>query len=346
MSEPEREDGYTTDSLDAFRPQWSECVGTFADTFAQSSRENEETHYRKHCVVGREWDQDVSITDYRDKATRHLNNVSDESVIELCQAEDFAVVKYDLETGELGIARRDDGSIKTFFRPADHSYVTRKVTAGIWGEPDIVGGFEEQPASFEFSNTETQLYYQRLEALALELGPQSHSLALAFSEGEPIARDLFSFLGRLGEYRFVAFELQRSILTEEQDEAIFNLQKKITMATASFEAIERYRANELVDLTKESLENALTSQEGLWTTANDLIKSTDQLECSLNDRRALGYALLQLKVLQIHGRLTELDVFPFEQRLKRSDIYFRNALFSLNPLYGNNITNEIQSTIV
>lgn len=346
MSEPEREEIYATDSLDAFRPRWSGCVGTFADTFAQSSRENEETHYRKHCVVGREWEQDVSLTDYRNKATRHLNNVSDESVIELCQAEDLAVVKYDLETGELGIARRDDGSIKTFFRPGDHWYVTRKVTAGLWGEPDIVDGYVEQPASFEFSNAETRMHYQRLEDIALEIVPQSHALVLSFSEGDPIAGELFSFLARLGEYRFVAFELQRSIMTEEQDVAIFSLQKKIAIATVSFEALERYRESELVGLTEECFENSLISQEELWPTANDLIKSSDQLECSLIDRRALGYAMLQLRVLQIHGRLTALDLFSFEQRLKRNDIYFRSAMFSLNPLFGNGLTNEIRSTIL
>lgn len=332
---------------DSFVPRWSECVGIFNETDSLSRRENEQTHYRKHVVIGNEWRERLTSSEYLDKAVLHLNDLSAESVIELCQTEDFAVVKYNLETGELGIARRADGTIKTFFRPNDISYILRKLNAGLWGEPDIVDGFDMQPIVSDFADDAQKLYYyERLEALALELPAQAHSTVLTFAVGQPSPSDIFSLIGRLGEYRFVSFELQKAILTEAQEKAVYALRKKISIAVASFEALEQYKSEALIQAVEVGLDSAITAQEKLWQQATNLIVNSDQLEESLTTRQSLGYALLELKILRIHQRLSQLNLTAYQQRLKKSDVYFRDAKQQLFAVFGNNDIQEIYSKIV
>lgn len=332
---------------ESFAPRWSECVGIFNETESLSRRENEETHYRKHAVLGNEWRERLTPANYREKAASHLNNLSADSVIELCQAEDFAVVKYDLETGELGIARRADGTIKTFFRPNDISYILRKVNAGLWGEPDIVDGFETQTIVSDFDDDAQKFYfYERLEALSLELPAQAHSIILAFANEQPSPTEVFSLVERLGEYRFVSFELQRTILTNAQEKAIYALRKKISVAVASFEALEHYKSGDFIQAIEVGLDRAVVRQEELWHQAKQLIVNSDQLEDSLAERQSLSYALLELKILQIQHRISRLDLTIYHQRLKKSDIYFRDAKQRLFQSFGTREADEIYSKIV
>lgn len=347
----ELDDEIEQDDIDvlseSFAPRWSECVGMFNETDSLSRRENEQTHHRKHAVIGNEWRERLTLSEYLEKAVFHLNDLSADSVIELCQTEDFAVVKYNLETGELGIARRADGTIKTFFRPNDISYILRKLNAGLWGEPDIVDGFETQPLVSDFADDAEKLYlYERLEALALELPAQAHSIVLTFTVGQPSPSDIFSLVGRLGEYRFVSFELQKAILTEAQEKAVYALRKKISIAAASFEALEKYKSEDFIQAVEVGLDRAITAQEELWHQASQLVINSDQLEESLTARQSLGYALLELKILQIQHRLSELDLTVYQQRLKKSDIYFRDAKQHLFAAFGNNEVQEIYSKII
>lgn len=325
----------TTDDLSRFAPQWSGCAGLFNEADRISSRENEELHYRKHAVVAREWGTEISLNQYRSLATQHLNSLDAEHVIEFCQTEDQAVVKYNLETGELGIARGDDGAIKTFFRPGDVAYILRKVIAGAWGEPSLADGFETAELSFGILDDPATTYlFGRLESLAIELPSQAHAVVAAFADGNAIADELLILLGRLGEYRYCVFELQRRVLTESQAQILFAHRKKITAAAASFEALERYRALELMDAIVAGLETCVAAQQLLWRDAVALIGNGAEFEDALDRRQILGYAVLELKVLQLHRRLVELDLGAHEYRLRRSDIHLRSAFYQLAVRFG------------
>jgi hypothetical protein len=313
-----------------FAPQWSGCTGLFNDTDSVSSRESEELHYRKHAVVGREWETEISLGEYRSLATQHLNSVDADHVIELCQTEDLAVVKYNLESGELGIARGDDGAIKTFFRPRDVAYVLRKVDAGAWGEPALADGFETSELSHAVSDDAHIAYLcARLDNLAIELPSQAHLVVAGFAEGSSVINEILSMLARLGEYRFCVFELHRRVLTEAQAEILFARRKKIVSAAASFEALERYRARDLTNAIAADLETAIAAQELLWRDAPALIGNGDEFEDALDRRQMLGYALLEVKVLQLHRRMLDLDVMAYEYRARKSDIYLRSAFYQL-----------------
>jgi hypothetical protein len=313
-----------------FTPRWSDCSGVFNEGMGLSRRENEEAHYQKHVVVGKEWDQELALSDYRSKAAQHLNDLDAERVIELCQAEDMAVVKYNVDSGELGIARRDDGAIKTFFRPDDASYVLRKLDAGIWGEPGIIDGFQIDVRTADFDDDDQKFYlFERLQALAFVLPSQAHSVVIGFTEENPPINEVLLLLARLGEYRFVVFELQRRILTEAQENVVFSLRKKIVGACASFEALERYRPSELTQAIKAGLESAINKQEILWHQATSLITDLEQFDCSLSERQLVGYVILELKILQIHQRMLNLDLIPYEYVLRKSDLYLRNHFYQL-----------------
>jgi hypothetical protein len=313
-----------------FVPRWTGCTGLFNEADGGNRRENEEVHYRKHAVIGREWEAQISISEYRSLATRHLNSVDADHVIELCQTEDLAVVKYNLESGELGIARGDDGTIKTFFRPRDVAYVLRKVDAGAWGEPALADGFETSELSLAISDDAHIAYlFARFEHLAIELPAHAHLVVAGFAEGSSVASEMLSMLARLGEYRFCVFELQRRVLTEAQAEILFARRKKIVGATASFEALERYRARELTEAIAADLETSIAAQELLWRDAATLIGNGDEFEDALDRRQILGYALLELRVLQLHRRLLELDIQAYEYRVSKSDIHLRSVFYQL-----------------
>lgn len=318
------------DTSNTFAPLWSECIGIFNEGDGLDSRENEEAHFRKHAVLGREWGHGLSLTDYRARAKEHLNNVVENEVIELCQAEDLAVVKYNLDTGDLGIARRDDGTIKTFFRPNDLHYVIRKVENGIWGNPGIAEGFDIGPQAPDFTDDPDKSYlFARLQALALELPVQAHLIIEGFAEGNPPTDDLMSLLARLAECRFAAFELRRRILTEEQEDIVFSLRKKITIASASFEALERYRGQELTELIESGLNMRVNAQAELWPHADAVISDVDEFESSLDERQSVGFILMELRILQLNGRMRDLKFATYEYRLRKSDVYLRKFFYPL-----------------
>ncbi|MGD0207501.1 MAG: hypothetical protein ABSC89_07850 [Verrucomicrobiota bacterium] len=318
------------ESAQPFAPYWSGCSGVFNEGNASSSVENERIHHNKHAVIGREWGRDMSLTEYRARATEHLNSLEPEKIVELCQVDDLAVVKYNLDTGEVGIVRRDDGLIKTFFRPNDVHYLLRKVDSGLWGEPAIADGFESSVQSSDFADDPQNFYlFGRLEELALELPNQAHEMVAAFAETTSNAHDLVLLLAHLGEFRFIIFEFQRRILTEAQSDSVFSLRKKIIGAVASFEGLERYRSEQLIDSVKRNLENEIKKQEDWWSQAATLITNLDELENSLIERETIGYAMLELRVLQLHRRMLGIDLIPFDCRLQKSDINLRGIFYQL-----------------
>lgn len=313
----------------SYTPRWSGCAGWFSEGGEKDSRKNGDAHFHKHVVIGREWDEIGSPEEYLTRAAQHLDDLNEEAVLEFCQRDDLAVVKYNLDTGELGIARRDDGLIKTFFRPNDIYYILRKVDAGYWGEPDIVDGYEHDVSLAGITGDSQKTYlFDRLEALALELPPQALAIVATVAEGED-PNHLGLLLARFGECRFLVFELLRRILTEEQSDHVFSLRKKIVGAVASFEAVERYRSEQLIEWTKASLDTQTSKQESLWREATESLDSPEEFENSLAERELIGYALLELKILQLHGRMLPIDLTIYEQRVRRSDITLRSIFYHL-----------------
>ena len=332
MTEPDDPEEITAseESEQRFTPRWAGSNGEFNESDALSRGANERVHYLKHAVVGREWQREMSRAEYSTLATQHLNNIDSEKVIELCQGEDLVVVKYNLDTGELGIARRDDGLTKTFFRPNDVHYVLRKVDAGLWGDPGIAEGFESTAQMADFSDDPQKLHLlERLEALALELPSQAHAVVAEFGEGTTSGIGLLLMLARLGEYRFAIFELQRRIMTEAQNDAVFALRRKIIGAVATIEGLERYRSQELIESIKFGLDEGLENQERLWGQETELITDLDEFESSLTDRESLGYAILELRVLQLHQRILGLELVSYEHRLSKCDIKLRGVFYQL-----------------
>ena len=324
-----------------YTPRWSECIGVFNEGVGLSNRENEETHYLKHVIVGREWDSQLTITEYRELATERINDINAETTIELCQTEDLAVVKYNIDTGEVGIARRDDGLIKTFFRPNDIHYILRKVDAGLWGEPDIADGFEFTSQASFTDDPHKRYLFERLEILALELPSQSNEVVMEFA-GENVDSDnLLLLISRLGEYRFIIFELQRRVLTEEQRNSVFVLRKIVTKAVASFEALEKYRSQNLIHFIKTGLMNALDFQEELWARSTDLILELDEFDSALIKRSLLGFAMTELRVLQLYRRMLDIDLLTNEQRLRKSDIFLKYLFYKLALRFNYRETNLV-----
>jgi hypothetical protein len=124
---------------------------------------------------------------------------------------------------------------------------------------------------------------------------------LNIAVGKSSPSDIFSLVGRLGEYRFVGFELQKAILTEAQEKAVYTLRKKISIA-ASFETLEQCKSEDFIQAVEVGLDRAITAQEDIWHQASQLIVNSDQREESLTARQSLGYVLLELKILQIQHR--------------------------------------------
>lgn len=331
IQEPNTRESVTEPEMidERFAPQWSECSGIFNDGNGLSSRENEELHYRKHATIGREWGCDLSLSEYRVRATEHLNSLDANSVVELCQIDDLAVVKYNIDTGDLGIARSNDGAIKTYFRPNDIQYVVRKVKNGAWAEPAAADGFEQIPDTLLKDDPESVYLFSRLEELAMELPSQAHEIVLAFTDGQVRPERVISLLAHLGEYRFCVFELQRRVLTEAQNDRMFSLRKQIVLATASFEALERYRSRELTEFVAAGVEDKLEVLHSLWREAQAVIRDVDEFEAALDERQLIGYAMLELKILHLHQRLLNLDVKAYENRLIKSDIYLRSIIYVL-----------------
>ena len=313
-----------------YRTRWSNCIGVFNDNETANSRMNEEIHFRKHAIIANEWERTIDLQTYRLMATEHLNSLDADNFVELCQADDLAVVKYNLLTGELGIARRDNGSIKTFFRPNDVGYVLRKVEAGLWGEPDIVDGLEERSNQSDFDDDPDKLVlFTNLESLAVYLPSLAHSVVLEFAEDTPPILNSMQLIAKLGEYHFTIFELNKHILTASQCEEVSKLQKKVVIAEASFEALIKHRSKELTKTLIDGFDKALKAQEELWQDAISLIGDTDQFENTIMERQLLGYSILELKLHQIHNHLTGIDVIQIEHRLLKSDLYFRKVFYQL-----------------
>jgi hypothetical protein len=325
-----------------FAPCWSGCSGVFNEGSATSSAENERIHHHKHAVVGREWGREMPITEYRDRATQHLNSLKAETIVELCQVDDLAVVKYNLDTGEVGIVRRNDGLIKTFFRPNDVNYVLRKVDSGFWGEPAIADGFVLSAQAPDFADDPQNFHlFGRLEELAMELPNQACEMVTAFAENTPSLRDMVLLLAHLGECRFIIFEFQRRILTEAQSDAVFALRKKIVGVVASFEGLERYRSLELTEAVKESLEIEVKKQEDWWAQATTLITDIDEFESSLSEREMVGYAMSELKILQLHQRMLGIDLILLELRLHKSDINLRSVFYQIATRFNHRETRRV-----
>lgn len=316
--------------LDEFVPRWTGCAGIFNQTDSLDSRQNEEDHFRKHAVLGKEWGYDLSLAEYRSNAVKHLNSLEASDVIELCQAEDLAVVKFNINSGDLGIARRVDGTIKTFFRPIDVQYVLRKVQNGQWASPEIVNGFGVNPDTDTMSSDPEQRYiFARLEALSLEVATQSHDVIEKFLESEASSENLSSLIARISECRFLSFELRRRVLSADQEDFAFALRKMVALASATIEGLERYRSSELVSAIKDGIDVRSKDQHELWVHAPELITDGEMFEIALDGRQAIAFILMELRILQFSGRLRDLELDTWEHHLRRSDIYLRMYFYFL-----------------
>lgn len=118
------------------RATWRRCAGRF--TGPGGGEPNASAHYRKHVLVQREWSQEqLDLRTYVARARDHLDR---DDVYEFVDLDSRAVAKFDLISGELGIANYDDGHIRTFFRPEDGPpYVERRLRRGEWIPHALLG---------------------------------------------------------------------------------------------------------------------------------------------------------------------------------------------------------------
>ena len=338
MEEPDEMDQIS----DEFVPRWTGCVGIFNQTENLDSRQNEEDHFRKHAVLGKEWGVGLSLTEYRSNAVKHLNSVEASDVVELCQAEDLAVVKFNINSGDLGIARRVDGTIKTFFRPADVQYVLRKVQSGHWGSPDIVNGFGLSPDADAMNSDPEQRYiFSRLEVLSVEVEKQSHDVIAGFLESDSSMEGLLPLIARLAECRFLSFELRRRVLSADQEEFAFTLRRRVAVANATIEGLERYRGVELLNAIRNGIDVRLKDLRKLWFEAPELISDGEMFEDALDSRQAVAFILMELRILQYGGRFRDLDLDSYEHHARRSDIYLRKHFYTLAKRFEHHESNLV-----
>jgi len=313
-----------------FIPRWEQCVEAFADESGLSSQENEQHHYLKHVVGGAEWIPELSLQEYCILAQQHLNTHDHETVIELCQVEDQSVVKYNLDTGELGIARRRDGKIKTFFRPGTFSYVVRKLEQGLWGNPDIVNGYtkEDNPVSFD-DDIEKVYLYNHLQSLALDLPETADMLLVNFTGRQLNPEKTILLLAHIAQCRFYSYELEQRILTEDQEDAVEELERIFLRAAVIFDVIERTDISLLTKSVQQGIEEKIRRNETLWKSADSLILESEDLETALMERDLIGFAMMELRIMQRYDHLPDFSLHLFSHRLRKSDIYLHQWLYPL-----------------
>lgn len=313
-----------------FSPRWKGCAGIFNPTDELESKDNEYLHYQKHVLTG-ELGEIISINDYRKKATGHLNGLNPDEIVEFCQADDKAVVKFNLSTGEIGVARRDKGTIKTFFLVKDFQYIINKLEKGDWGDPEIAEGFIEEDVETTFDDDpEKSFLYDRLSCLATELPIRADKILLSYIDsGNLDPEDLVVIIGQLAECQFVNYEIEQRILSQEQEKTIFALKKKFLKSEVTLEALERSNIMGVSQTIRNGINKVIELQEEFWAQAEKLVTDKDDLAIALSERDRVQFMMMGLKILRMHGRMKNVNLQPFEFRLRKSDINLQRNLYPL-----------------
>jgi len=314
------------DDWQAFKPRWAKCCGEFNRTDSLNGLQNLAFHHSKHVVTGNEWGKSFSVREYLDRAVHHLNSLADD-VIELTQLENNEVVKFNLATGEVGIARPRDGLIKTFFRPGEVDYVLRKLESGIWVGPQDFSDEAGDMASFDSHPEKAQLY-AILRTLVRGLPGLVQLNAQAF-EGNKVTAgvELLRILAKLGQGEFASCELQQRVLTEDQKVIVFDFCAELTRVESLLHKFEWRIGSSLVDVVETELRYLLEAQGNFWENADRVISSVEELELALERRGFLGFLMMELGVLKIDGMFDSLNLDFFKLLLLKSDIAFRVAFY-------------------
>jgi hypothetical protein len=312
-----------------FIPRWNGCLGRFNAAEGMSGEQNEQWHYYKHVKLGQEWGYEMTLAEYREKAKEHMNSNDSAFFLEFCQVEDLGVVKYNLDTGELGLARRDDGLIMTFFCPNDLAYIARKLENGLWGDPEIKDGWIEHVINTQFDDDEEKEYlYKRLAEIILVLPLRADQLFITFCEGEIDSDFLRDLLSDLGECRFLVHELYQRVMSADQEDIVHQLRKKIVRAEAVLETMEKSDLSFVNEVLVEAVDEIVALEEKFWR-KNDGITNSDDLDVSLHRKDRLGYLLKEIWILQMSYRLMEVNLQKINYRLRRNDLYCRRQLGQL-----------------
>lgn len=312
-----------------FRSRWAGCVGIFAPTKDLTSEKNEQIHYQKHAKMGYEWEIDLNIKQYREFAKEHLNTINQDCVLEFCQLEDKAVVKYNLATGDLGIATREGGRIKTFFRPNDFNYIQRKIIYGLWSDPLAEYGTCETIDADNFDDDpEKNFLFNKLMVLGAELPVLAEKLFIIFSQDYEIDGVLlYNLIGSLGEYRYLISELGQRYMSDDQENQVHEIRNILSRGLTVLEVLEKSDISLINMAISELIEEVVELQEKIWIEGFFKIENEDDLEMLLVSRDALGFFLQEIKIMQMRYRFLGIDLNTISYRIKKSDIYLRKSLY-------------------
>jgi hypothetical protein len=195
-------------------PQWSGCSGRFIHR--PDGIDEAIAHYEKHVLVQGEWtSKDMpSVATYVSTAAQTLDAL--ESIFEMWQPANHAVVKYDPANDLLAIGDLHGGDLRTFFRPGGSDYVLRKLRAGLWVPPPVLGCVahdaivDDAPLAALFSELERAIAEADVEArAAVAQGPTRMLAAVASNERVDFItrRVRTQYLTSLDEARLDAVEM-------------------------------------------------------------------------------------------------------------------------------------------
>lgn len=313
-----------------FIPKWKKCLGMFNGTDTLTSQENEQAHYRKHVELGKEWSDTMTLKEYRERAKKLLNSRKKSEVVEFCQVEDLAVVKCNLSTGELGIAKRDNGRIKTFFRPG-LNYVYRKLDSAQWGEPGIQDGFIDIGNTVGFDDDpEKEYLYRKLELLSISVPSLAENTVLLRTKTKTLPQtETIELLSGIGELRYYIYEIKQRILTEEQRTKVLQIHKECIRAEAAMEAIEKSHMIQTSTQITDILLKTFEDMQVILKESELYISSKEDLEDIVGKREKIGFALLGIRLFQIMNMIQGVQIKEIEFELKKRDLYFRKTFFKL-----------------
>jgi len=306
----------------------------FNENDSMTGDQNEQFHYQKHVVVGDEWGQKMSLAEYRTQAIHLLNNLDSEIILEFIQLEDRAVVKYNVQTGELAIARRDNGKIKTFYRPNDTFYLSRKLEKGEWADPLMNNDMACDILAVDFCDDPKKTYiYEKINLLNFSVSSLSQKLYLEFCDkGDIDIIGLYNLISDLGESRFLIHDIKQRVMSEDQEKAIHDIRKNLIGPAVILEVLEKINPSIVYDAVNEVLEKEASFQEKYWPTAAENIVTADDLEYALSARDKISYIHSEIGIIQMNYRLTSVKLDRFRQRLKRSDLHLRRVIGRLSRL--------------
>jgi hypothetical protein len=115
---------------------------------------------------------------------------------------------------------------------------------------------------------------------------------------------------------------------------MFILQKKLLKGEVIMELIEK------ADLKKVNLEleaaihSAIEAQKKCWSQTASFISDLNDLELALTQRDALGFAMMEIRIMQMYGRMHEVSLHAYDYDLKKSDLHLRNSLNRLSIEFG------------